>query len=98
MTKTKKPSAKEFKIEWNIPQNMDSKYATNFTLQHFENHFKMSCYEIKPDIILSLQDRKKVDQRGTIRADCIGSYIITRDNLIKLKEIIETQLSKKNIP
>lgn len=98
MAKKTKDSDKDFKIEFNTPYNMDSKYATNFTIELILDYFKISFYEIKPDLILSPQDRKKFEQRGTVRADCLGSFILTRDNVEKLNEMIADQLSDEDIP
>jgi len=57
-------------------------------------NFKISLFELKPDIILTEADRKAVEKRGSIRADCIGSYITTPESLEKFRDIMSDQLKK----
>jgi len=98
---TKKEEQKEqqlsLSIEWNIPDNIIARFATNIVVQRMENEFKISFFETKPPIILSDEDREKLKKAGTIRADCIGSIIVTPDRLRKFIQTMDKQLSEYNI-
>jgi len=94
MAKKKEPIAKDYKIEFNTPAFLESRFATNFVIQRMGDNFKISLFEFKPDIILSEKDIEAVEKRGSLRADCIGSYITTPETLEKFRVIINRQLEK----
>ena len=88
----KKPIA--LLIDYKIPDDVITRFATNITVQIIENEFKVSFFELKPDIILREEDRKELWQRGTVRADCIGSIIVTGDRMRKFIDALSQQLAK----
>lgn len=92
----KKEQTKEvtYVVDFHTPEFMPSKVATNIVIQMFNEVFKMSLFELKPDIILSEEDRKRMESRGTVRADCIGSFIINPANLRTFVKLINEQLAK----
>ncbi len=96
MTKKEEQKEQQLSIEWNIPDNMIARFATNIVVQTIENEFKISFFEIRTPIILSDEDREKMKKIGTIRADCIGSIIVTPDRMQKFIQVMNEQLSKYN--
>lgn len=85
---------KLYKIDFHTPEFMPSNIATNIIVQHFQENFKVSFYEIKPDIILSEEDKSKMEKRGTLRADCVGSFIISHGDFRKFIDVMQEQLNK----
>jgi len=81
-------------IEWNISDDIITRFATNMVVQTIENEFKVSFFELKQDIVLREEDMKKMVKGGTVRADCIASIIITPDRMHKFIEAMTTQLTK----
>ena len=94
MSKRKIPEVVDLKIEWNIPDNITTGFATNIVVQKIDHEFRVSFFELKPDIVLREEDIKKMVRRGTVRADCIASLIITPDRMHKFIEAMTTQLTK----
>lgn len=94
MAKTKDTPLAGLKIEWHIPDYIISRFATNFVVQTIESEFKVSFFEVKPDLILTEEQRKLVEDRGTIIAECIGSVIITPERLKRLIAILGEHLAK----
>lgn len=95
MAKRKAPTkTSTFKVEFHNPPFVPSSIATNLVVQRFEDSFKVSFYELKPDIILSEEDKNKMEKRGTLRADCVGSFIISPNSLETFVGIMNDQLSK----
>jgi len=80
-------------IEWYIPEGLITPFATNMIIQTIEHEFKISFFEIKPSIrlddFLPLPDK--------VRADCVGSVIVSADRLPKFIEALQTQLNKYNL-
>ena len=91
--KKKTPKAVTYQIEFHTPDFMPASIATNFVVQRIEDNFKVSLYELKPDIILNEEDIKKLEKRGTVRADCVGSFIIFPHNLKTFIDVLSKQLS-----
>src|SRR3990172_6828217 len=96
MAKKKEQKGHILSIEWNIPDNIITRFATNMTIQTIENEFKISFFEVKPPIVLSEVDQKKMKKIGTVKADCVGRFIVTPDRLPKFIADLNEQLSKYN--
>ena len=94
MVKKKEPAKTQLQILWNVPPFMASGWATNVVVQGFQGNFKISFFELKPDIALTPEQLKKIEERGTINADCIGSYILSPDEVEKLIRVLQDQYSK----
>ena len=76
-------------IKWHIPDNIITRFASNMTVQFLESEFKISFFEIKPEI--------RLDPSGPlpkeIQAECVASVIITVDRLPKFIAALQTQLN-----
>ena len=94
MAKKKKTERKPLNIEWNLFDIPYSKFPTNIIVQKFQENFKVLLFEIKPDILLTEEDREEMEKRGTIRADCIASFILTPHNLRKFVGVMNEQLDR----
>jgi len=90
------PPSMGLTIDFNFPDYIITRFATNMTIQTIENEFKISFFELKPAMILSEEDIEKIRKQGTARADCIGSFIITPDRLPKFIQVLNEHLSKYN--
>jgi hypothetical protein len=78
-------------IEWHISDNIITRFTTNMTVQIIENEFKISFFEIKPDIILGPSPVPR-----EVRAECVGSVIVTADRLPKFIEVLQKQMDIYN--
>lgn len=85
---------KTYKVIFHTPDFFPSRMATNIVVQPVEDNFKVLFYELIPDIILSDDDRLRMEKRGTLRADCVGSFIISPKNLKRFIDIMQEQHSK----
>ncbi|MDZ4383645.1 MAG: hypothetical protein U0937_03290, partial [Thermodesulfovibrionia bacterium] len=48
----KSTKARVLPIEWNIPDDIITRYATNMVVQRMEKEFKISFFELKRPVIL----------------------------------------------
>jgi len=94
MPNTKNTKVRELKVRWNVPDELITRFATNFVIQTIEKEFKLSFFEVKPDIVLDEDDRKKLMSKGYVDANCVGSFIITEDRLQLLIDILKNHLDK----
>ena len=91
MTKKKnKVKDEEVKVEidFNIPDSIVTRFATNMTIQTIENEFKISFFELKMPLDFSVPKKPP----KTIRADCVASVIVTVDRLPKFINAMQAQL------
>ena len=54
-----KEQAVNLPIEWNYPESIVSRYATNLVVQHTEHEFILSFFEVKPPVILGTAEEQK---------------------------------------
>ena len=81
---------KKVPIKFHIPPSIITRFATNMVIQTFENEFKISFFEVKPEIRLDPSE-KLPDE---VLADCVASVIVTADRLPSFIEILQMQLDK----
>lgn len=75
-------------IEWYVPEDLKSQYATNMVIQHTDQEFLISFFEIKNPIIVGSDEEvmSKYQEIGKIKANCIARIIVTPD---RMKEFID---------
>jgi hypothetical protein len=66
-------------IEWFVPDNIVSKYATNITIQRTENEFIISFFEIVPPLFVGSPEyiKENLEKLENIRANCIARIIVS---------------------
>lgn len=85
-----KAKATAVPIEWHVPDGLITPFATNMLVQIIEHEFKLSFFEIKPQI--RLESNQPLPDK--IRADYIASVIVTADRLPRFIEALQSQLEK----
>lgn len=81
---------KKVPIKFNIPPTIITRFASNMVIQTFESEFKISFFEIKPEIRLDPSD----EIPDEVLADCVASVIVSADKLPSFIEILQIQLDK----
>ncbi|MEE9613646.1 MAG: hypothetical protein V3W31_01675 [Thermodesulfobacteriota bacterium] len=79
-------------IEWHVPDTIITRFVTNMTVQVIEYEFKLSFFELKPEIILG--PTPKLPKK--IKADCVASVIVTPDRLASFIKVLKGQLDLYN--
>ncbi|MBU1698040.1 MAG: hypothetical protein KKD21_13535 [Proteobacteria bacterium] len=77
-------------IKWNIPETIITRFASNMVVQNIEGFFKLSFFEIKPEIDLVAP----ATPPSEIVADCVGSMIVSPDKLRAIIVALTNQLNK----
>lgn len=78
----------EFPLDWVVPDHIVARYATNMVVQHGENEFFISFFEVKPPLILGNPQEVR-EQMGKIKAlpaNCVAQVIVSDD---KMKSFID---------
>lgn len=71
----------EVPIKWYVPDTIIARFANNMTIQTLEYEFKLSFFEVKPEI----RTDPMAPPPTEVRADCVASVIV---NVAKLPEFI----------
>jgi hypothetical protein len=74
-------------LKWNIPENIITRFASNIVVQRLEDAFKISFFEIYPDIRLGLEH--KIPEE--VQANCVASIILTPEKLPVFIEVLQKQ-------
>lgn len=77
-------------LKWRITDSVVTRFASNIVVQTIENEFKVSFFELKPEIKLSPSDPLPQE----VLADCVASVIITADRMPKFIGALQAQLDK----
>jgi hypothetical protein len=79
-------------IEWNIPDTIITRFASNMAVQHMEGCFKISFFEMKPAIHLVPPTPEQ--QQHAVKADCVASVIVTAEKFAIIVGILQKTLDK----
>lgn len=79
-------------IKYNISDQIITRFASNMVVQTIENEFKISFFEMKPEIILGPSSSIPKEAR----AECVASVIVTPEKLPKFIEALQKQLDNYN--
>lgn len=82
----------EFPIEWNIPDDIVARYATNMIIQRGENEFFISFFEVKPPLILGTPEQIEEQARNikTVQANCVAQVIVSMDKMPSFIEALDS--------
>ena len=79
---------KQLPIKWNVPDTIITRFASNMIVQTIEDYFKISFFEMKPEIHLSAPSKPPTE----IKADCVASIIVTPDKFALIVKVLNRQL------
>lgn len=77
-------------LKFVIPPTIITRFASNMVVQILENEFKISFFEVKPEIRLGPSEKIPDD----VLADCVASVIVTASKLPSFIELIQKQLDR----
>ncbi len=83
-------------IEWYFPEDIISRYANNITVQHSENEFIISFFEVRSPMILGTPEEEKAkwEQIETVRAECVARVIVTTGKMSEFISALQRNLEK----
>lgn len=76
-------------IEWNVPENIITPFASNMTVQILEDVFKLTFFEVKQPI--QIDQSEPLPQK--VRADFVTSVIVTPGKLSQIINVLQNQLN-----
>lgn len=81
-------------IEWHVPDNIQSRYASNVFVQPGQYEIILSFFETLPPLLTGSpeENRTKLQELGAVRADCVARVIINPDLIPKLIQALQSGL------
>src|SRR5438105_8621530 len=78
-------------LEWYIPPDMITRYATNMLIQHGENEFFISFFEFRPPVIMGTpeEQKKQADQLPSVRAECVARITVAEKRLPEFIRVMQ---------
>lgn len=96
MPNKKQDQSQVLPVEWNVPEDMVARYATNMVVQRLENEFLISFFEIRPPIILGepAEVIKKYQQMKSVTANCVARIIVAAEKMPSFVNALETSVKR----
>jgi len=77
-------------IKWHTSDNITSRYATHVLVHIMEEEFKISFYEMQPEIRLDTNDPLPKE----VQANCVTNIILSPNKVLRLINALQTQHDK----
>jgi len=77
-------------IKWQTSDNIISRYATHVLVHIMEDEFKISFFEMQPEIRLNITDPLPKE----VQANCVTNIILSSNKVLRLIEALQTQHEK----
>ncbi len=94
--KTEKRSVKKIRIERIYPDNLSSNFVSNLVVQHEQESFILSFFEVWPPAIVGDTDEEKqaaLDAIDHVNAKCVTRLIVTPQRMREFVKIMSDNLS-----
>ncbi len=90
------PESRPIPIEWRIPENFVSRYATNLVVQGSEHEFIISFFEIRPPMILGSPDEQRatLQQIQSVPAECVARIVVAAERMPEFVKVLQEQLAQ----
>ncbi len=78
-------------IEWTVPDNIQSQYASAVFVQPGPYEITISFFEARPPILTGTpeENKAKLEQLGPIQGKCVGRIIVDPDLVPKFIEALQ---------
>lgn len=83
-------------IDWNYPENIISRYATNLIVQHSEHEFILSFFEVFPPVLLGSPDeqKKQAAEIKSIKSECVARVVVSADRMADFVRVLQDNLTQ----
>lgn len=81
-------------IDWHYPENVQSRYVNNVLVQSGQFELVISFFEMQLPILLGQpeENKKKLEQLGSVKAECVGKFIVDPEVVPMIISALETGL------
>lgn len=80
-------------IQWSIPDELSTCYATNLVVQHTEHEFFITFFELVPPITLS-KTSEEIKQMESVQAHALTRIVVTPERLESFIQAMQENLDR----
>jgi hypothetical protein len=86
------PASITLPVDWHVPEGFPTSYASNMFVQAGEYEMFLSFFLAKPPLLTGseAENRAKLEQLGTIQAECVSSIAVPADLVPKIIQALQT--------
>ena|SRR5258708_3755625 len=83
-------------IEWNIPDDIVTRFATNMVVQKIEAGYLISFFEILPPLILGQPNDilEQLKQLKSVRANCFARIVVADAKMTEFSNVLQAMLKQ----
>lgn len=88
-------NSKNVRIVRQFPDDLQTHFISNMTIQHQADHFILSFFEIWPPAILADTDEERqeiIDKIETIEAKCVARIVLTPEKMKEVATVINENI------
>ncbi len=80
-------------LEWYVPEELPTYYATNLVIQHTEHEFFITFFELVPPITLG-KTPEEIERLQSVRARALARVAVSPDRLEEFIQVMQDNLTK----
>src|SRR5258707_7592115 len=90
------PEGRSLPIEWYIPENIVTRYATDMVVQSSPLEFVISFFEAYPPLLIGTPEEAKAqaEKLDSIRATCIARFIVSPGKITEFVAVLQQSLEQ----
>lgn len=83
-------------IEWEIPDDVQNRYANNVVVQHSQYEFTISFFEVRPPMLWGSPEEKKelISNITSIPAQCVARIVVSPDKMPEIINALQDNFQK----
>lgn len=81
-------------LEWSVPDDLVSRYATNMVVQHTKQEFTVSFFEVRMPIALGTPEEIKaaLQRLAGVKAQCVARVIVAPEHMAEFIAVLQDNL------
>jgi hypothetical protein len=89
------PVSYSINIDWAIPQDTSSKFATHLVVQHDEGQFFLHFFEVRPPLIMGTPEEQFEHWKrlGAVRAGYVVTLAVSAKNVPLMLQLLQENLA-----
>ena len=83
-------------LDWRVPDDLVTRYATNLVIQHTEHEFTIMFFEAKKPVIIGPEPyvQAKLDDLDCIPADCVARVVVAPERMGEFAQVFQDSYRK----
>ena len=81
-------------IVWEVPPGFPSQYATHLVVQHTEEDFTITFWDLRPPILMGTPDEKRqqVEALKAVRPDALARIVVSPRRMREFTQVMQDNL------